>query len=165
MTNQIVGSGNALQPHAPSICICLDLMPGALEKFYVVDFRHIQLTLKYSRIKQRKYQGYRWDLLKQIEYSSSGLSVVKTFTAKPKVVQGLRFVVSATFVFDANALRELVVERDWSSTCFCAHHFFWPEMDPSLDTYTFSAILYRAAAINAITTATQDQRVQLFLCD
>ena len=156
------------QKYSPIPCTLYLCLPRynawSVGPYYVVAFRHIQLALKYFRIKQQKYQGYRMDLLKQIEYSSSGLSVVKTSTAKPKVVQGLRFLVSATFVLDANALR-CQVERFWSTTSFCAHHIFCLQRDWSLDTDTFTAMLYRAAAINATATATRDERVQLFSCD
>ncbi|CAD6565711.1 MAG: hypothetical protein ASARMPREDX12_006733 [Alectoria sarmentosa] len=127
------------------------------ESSYAVSFHHVQLALKYSRMKE-KHQDCRTNILQNFEIRPVGSPIIKTFAAKPKVVNA-RFILLATYVLYAGALRDATKSHYNKYIMFCPHHHFG--IGTGLGN-SFAAILQKAA-INAATM--QDQHTELFSCD
>lgn len=124
---------------------------------YAVLFCHVQLALKYSRMKE-KHQDYRMNILQEFEIRPVGSPIIKTFIAKPKVVNA-RFILLTTYVLYGGPLRD-AAKKDYDKfIMFCPHHYFGLGTGPG---NSFAAILQRAV-INAATM--QDQHTELFSCD
>ena len=112
---------------------------------YAVSFHHVQLALKYSRIKE-KHQDYRWNILQKFKIRSVASPIIKTFAAKPKVVNA-RFILLTTYVLYAGPLRD-AAKKDYDRyIMFCPHHHFGIGTGPGK---SFAAILQKAV-INAAT--------------
>ena len=125
---------------------------------YVLLFHHVQLALKYTRMKS-KHQDYRANILKKYQdFKPFDTSITKTYTAKPKVVEN-KFLLRGVFVLDASSIRDPRGKRCHDTIRFCPHQYFHLGDGPE---YTFQATLHRAANN---TNASQDQHVQLFSCD
>ena len=124
---------------------------------YAVSFHHVQLALKYSRIKE-KHQDYRWNILQKFEIRSVASPIIKTFAAKPKVVNA-RFILLTTYVLYAGPLRD-AAKKDYDRyMMFCPHHHFGIGTGPGKS----CAAILQKAVINAATM--QDQHTELFSCD
>lgn len=126
------------------------------QQYYAVSFHHVQLALKYSRMKE-KHQDCRINILENFEIRPVGSPIVKTFTAKPKVVNA-RFILLMTYVLHARPLRDAAKSDHAKFIRFCPHHCF------GLGTgrgHSLAAILQKAV-IDAATT--QDQSTELFSC-
>lgn len=124
---------------------------------YAVSFHHVQLALKYSRMKE-KHQDCRTNILRNFEIRPVGSPIIKTFAAKPKVVNA-RFILLASYVLYAGPLRD-AAKRDYDKfIMFCPHHYFG--LGTGLGC-SFAAILQKAA-INAATM--QGRHTELFSCD
>ena len=124
---------------------------------YAVSFHHVQLALKYSRMKEQ-HQDCRTNILQTCEIRPVNSPVIKTFAAKPKVINA-RFILLATYVLYAGPLRD-AAKRDYDKyIMFCPHHYFGLGTGPG---HSFAAILQEAvvAAANM-----QDQHTRLFSCD
>lgn len=127
------------------------------QQFYSISLYHVQLALKYSRMKSM-HQDYRTNILKQYETRSVGSPVIKTLTAKPKVVNA-RFVLLATYVLYAGPVRDASTS-DWGNyIVFCPHHLLGLSTRGGNE---FAAVIQKAA-INAETT--QGRHTELFSCD
>lgn len=127
------------------------------QDYYAISLHHVQLALKYSRMRE-KHQDYRRNILQNFEIRPVGSPVIKTFTAKPKVVNA-RFILLTTYVLYAGALRD-AAKRDYNKfIVFCPHNQFGLGTGPG---HSFAAILQKAA-MNAATM--QDQHTELFSCD
>ncbi|KAF6219181.1 hypothetical protein HO133_005006 [Letharia lupina] len=127
------------------------------QRSYAVSFHHVQLALKYSRMKE-KHQDCRTNILQNFEIRPVGSPIIKTFAAKPKVVNA-RFILLATYVLYAGPLRD-AAKKDYDKyIVFCPHHHFG--LGTGLG-HSFAAILQKAV-INAATMP--DQHTVLFSCD
>ncbi len=124
---------------------------------YAVSFHHVQLALKDSRMKQ-KHQDCRTNILQEFEIRPDGSPIIKSFTAKPKVVNA-RFILLATYVLYLGPLRDAAKRDRAKNIMFCPHHHFG--LGTGLG-FSFAAILQKAV-INAATM--QDQHTELFSCD
>ena len=127
------------------------------QKSYAVFFHHVQLALKYSRMKE-KHQDCRKNILQKFEMRPVGSPILKTFSAKPRVVNA-RFILLMTYVLYAGPLRDAATTDYKKYLQFCPHHLF------GLGTgrgFPFAALLQKAA-INAATM--QDRHTELFSCD
>lgn len=124
---------------------------------YAVSFHHVQLALKYSRMKE-KHQDCRTNILQKFEIRPVGSPIIKKFTAKPKVVNA-RFTLLATYVLYTGPLRDAAKRDHAKYIMFCPHHYFGLGTGPG---HSFAAILQKTV-INAATT--QDQHTELFSCD
>ena len=90
--------------------------------YYAISFHHIQLALKYSRMKE-KHQDCRRNTLQSFEIGPVGSPVIKTFTAKPKVVNA-RLILLATYVLYKGPLQDAVEEDLYRYIVFCPHQHF-----------------------------------------
>lgn len=124
---------------------------------YAVLFHHVQLALKYSRMKE-KHQDCRTNILQKFEICPAGSHIIKTFAAKPKVVNA-RFILLATYVLYAGALRDAAKTDYDKYILFCPHHHFGIGTGPG----NFFAAILQKAVINA--AIMQDQHTELFSCD
>ena len=125
---------------------------------YAVSFHHVQLALKYSRMKQ-KHQDYRSNILQKFEIRPAGSPIIKSFTAKPKVVNA-RFILLATHVLYVGPLRDAAKMNRDNYIMFCPHHHFGlGGTGPG----NFVAALLQKAVINAADM--QYQHTELFSCD
>ena len=133
-----------------------------LHPSYTISFHHVQLALKYSRMKE-KHQDCRTNILRKFEIHPVGSPIIKTFTAQPKVVNA-KFLLLATYVVDAASLRD-AAERDHSKfIMFCPHQSFGIGLDPR--SWNCFVTVLRKAAINAASTHDQPQQhTELFSCD
>lgn len=94
------------------------------QRFYAVLFHHVQLALKYSRMKEM-HQDCRTNILQSFEIRPAGSPIIKTFAAKPKVVND-RFILLATYVLYAGPLRD-AAQRDYHKyIAFLPSPPFWP---------------------------------------
>ena len=122
-----------------------------------VTFHHVQLALKYSRMKE-KHQDCRRNILQNFETRPVGSSIIKTFAAKPKIVNA-RFILLATYVLYTGPLRD-AAKRDYDKyIMFCPHHRFGFGTGPE---FSFAAMLQKAVINAAII---QNQHTELFSCD
>ncbi|KAK0510124.1 hypothetical protein JMJ35_007518 [Cladonia borealis] len=124
---------------------------------YAVLFHHVQLALKYSRMKE-KHQNYRRNILQNFEIRPVGSPIIKTFAAKPKVVNA-RFILLTTYILYAGPLRDAAKTDNDKYIMFCPHHHFGIGTGPG---NSFAAMLQKTV-INAATM--QDQHTELFSCD
>ncbi len=86
------------------------------QDYYAVAFHHVQLALKYSRMKE-KHQDFRRNILQNFKIRPFRSSIIKTFAAKPKVVNA-RFILLATYVLYTGPLRD-AAKRDYSQQWDC----------------------------------------------
>ena len=124
---------------------------------YAVSFHHVQLALKYFRMKE-KHQDYRRNILQNFEIRPVGSPIIKTFAAKPKVVNA-RFLLLTTYILYAGPLRDAAKTDYDKYIMFCPHHHFGIGTGPG---NSFAAMLQKTI-INAATM--QDQHTELFSCD
>lgn len=126
-------------------------------EFYAVSFHHVQLALKYSRMKE-KHQDCRRNILQNFEIRPVSSPIIKAFAAKPKVVNA-RFILLTTYVLYAGPLRD-AAKKDYDKyIMFCPHHHFG--IGTGLGN-SFAANLQKAV-INAATM--QNQNTELFSCE
>ena len=124
---------------------------------YAVSFHHVQLALKYSRMKE-KHQDCRTNILQKFEIRPVSSPIIKTFAAKPKVVDA-RFILLATYVLYAGPLRDAANMDSDQYIMFCPHQHFGLGTGPGNN---LAAILQEA--VNTAATM-QDQYTRLFSCD
>lgn len=88
--DKLVSPPPPLMPHTrPNVWSC-----ACPQYFYAVMFHHVQLALKYSRMKE-KHQDCRTNILQNFEIRPVGSPIIKSFAAKPEVVNA-RFILLAT---------------------------------------------------------------------
>ena len=129
------------------------LHPGP---FYALMSHHVQLALKYSRM-ERKHQDLRTKILAKHEIRSVDSPIIKTFVARPKVINA-KLILWTTYVLFARALQDAKIDHV-NFISFCPQHYLGLGTGPD---FPFAASLQNAA-INAATK--QDQRTELISCD
>lgn len=95
-------------------------------KYYYLEFRHVQLALKYTRLRNihQIHQRYRADLLRKYTMNDPShilYSAILSFTAEPVVVQN-RFILRTTFEFynfDKTLSAKTLMEQ--GPFCICPH--------------------------------------------
>ena len=125
---------------------------------YALLFHHVQLALKYSRMKE-EHQDYRTNLLQKFEIHPAG-SPIKTFTAQPKVVNS-RFILLVAYVLDAARVRAAAKPHRDSYMEFCPHHRFGLGTGPR---QPFASMLKDTATIFATKQGQYTNRVSCVGC-
>lgn len=107
---------------------------------YELFFHHVQLAMKYSR-KKDTHQDYLKNILREYETHPARPSIIKTFRAKPKIVEN-KFILLMTYVLDAKACRSADRSDKSHFVSFCPHHCIGLGIGPR---YSFATNVRRAA--------------------
>ena len=107
---------------------------------YELFFHHVQLAMKYSR-KKDTHQDYLKDILREYETHPARPSIIKTFRAKPKIVEN-KFILLMTYVLDAKACRSADRSDKSHFVSFCPQHCIGLGIGPR---HSFATNVFRAA--------------------
>ena len=133
---------------------------------FSVSFHHVQLALKYSRtaipsLSPSLHQDCLANILRGFGIRQTNSPIIKSFTAKPKVVSG-RFILLTTYVLHADPLRDAGKSYRGDFVHFCPHHHFGICVAPG---DVFAQILQKAVVNVEMTARGDRQYMELFSCD